>query len=223
MYFKVNLLPVLIFIVLLLSACVDEVNNSDGPGEPESVELKPLSDDKEKIDPIEFEKDFKLTAILPVNMDDITEEDSTIIADAMAYCGAIDRNSDLPFRKYNPNSESGTNVLHFVFKGQEIIRGIYTQRSDVLERRQRIYFKEGEMVYYRLREMNKTPGSESAREVYCFYKDGEIAKILDKEYVMEDGKINRSLSPFLQNSTKDYGEFHATIESKWEEMLSLAD
>lgn len=219
-----KLLPILLITTVLFIACGDEGSTNV---EPEAVAaIEPSAANATEIQPIPFAEGFRLASVFPADRVEVTPEDSIVIVNVLGYCNAVDRKKrELPQKTFQPEDQRGGIIgLQLMFNGDEIVRGIYTEDTDEMEKRERIYFRNGEMVYYRLRQWNKEVGKGNAFEINCTFVDGKIAKIYENIYDFKaDGKpITTSYDNLFINNTRDKKAFQEEIERSWKESLKLA-
>ena len=215
---RLRYFPFLAFLFYI--ACNGTETSQKGPGIVEDV--PPRSKKATEIVPLDPSiMTFALQGILPFKDGEVNDADSVRILNSMMYCGAVDQSEDLQLVKVPLKTKSGVEQASLTYNGEELIRVIAYRNSDGINFRQRIYFKDGEMVYFRERYLNKRLGEEALDEFYVFFESGEITKILGRNSKMETGE--KTSSPRIRDiklTSKDdkVEEYKERIKEAWMEI-----
>jgi hypothetical protein len=146
----------------------------------------------------------------------ISDEDSINIMNVAKYIYLIDIVDKPPMRTFSP--KPGERIQEIRRNG-EIVRVIYNQSSEDIDRRQRFYIRDGKVVYFVKREWKKTTTPPSATEEFSFYEDGKIVKALGRSGDLEVGAKPTSLSKFKVASLDNQSAaITAKMNARWLEV-----
>jgi len=109
----------------------------------------------------------------------LTKADSTLIDSIVAYTNYVDRSKEIQATAQSvfPNINNEKDQLYLHFEDNKMVRMIFGQRNEKRESRDRFYFKDDEIVFYRVRFWDKKDNPK-AGETNCYFKDGKLHKVV---------------------------------------------
>lgn len=210
--------------MLLFAACRNEnVEQEETKKETFTLQEVPTAN-KEIILKDYSNAPFRLRDYIDLKKGIISPEDSVKITQIFAYSNAIDEDKGLPILQFIPKEKNEEGIVNLTFNNKQIVKGLYSERSDTLILTRIFYFNENnEILYYRLRKWLRTLDNNNAEEVFFFFENGVPYKAFARAMDLKGDELPALLkSTKLNKSEKDLKAFHDEIKVLWHDIMRMA-